>query len=44
MQIKLPYQILNCNVMYTEIIKKGQPLSNDELIEKFGVGNMGGIR
>lgn len=37
-------KILNCNVMYTEIIKKGQILSNDELIEKFGVGNMGGIR
>ena len=28
----------------TEFIKKGQNLTNDELVEKFGVGNMGGIR
>ena len=28
----------------TEFIKKGQNLTNDELVTKFGVGNMGGIR
>jgi len=28
----------------TDVIKKDQTLSNDELMEKFGVGNMGGIR
>jgi len=28
----------------TDVIKKEQILSNDELMEKFGVGNMGGIR
>ncbi len=27
-----------------EFIKKGQNLSNDEIVAKFGVGNMGGIR
>jgi len=28
----------------SETIKKGQNLTNDELVAKFGVGNMGGIR
>lgn len=33
-----------CKVESTEIIQKGQNLTNDEIIKKFGVGNMGGIR
>ena len=28
----------------SEILRKGQIVSNDQLMEKFGVGNMGGIR
>lgn len=37
-------QITELKEIKSEIIKKGQILSNDELIQFFGVGNMGGIR
>jgi predicted RNA-binding protein len=36
--------IQNCKVLSTDIIKKDQILTNDEIISTFKVGNMGGIR
>lgn len=36
--------IKNCNVVSTDVIQKDQILTNDEIVAKFGVRNMGGIR
>jgi len=36
--------ICEMKVLGQEVVKIGQILTNDELIQKFGVGNMGGIR
>jgi len=36
--------IKHCTIESTDVIQKGQNLTNDEIVAKFGVGNMGGIR